>query len=339
MNSENKTIDSVKKRISELRECYLANELYRRVKEEEMYPFSKLLNIIEEDDFLDSLYERFKENKLEVFGLRLNYEIYESREKDEFVYIDKKYVEKNSEKSSAIFNPKFKVSSFSSYISNILDEDIHKEKNIILTRIYEVDSIGGYMDCMVSNLCNILKQLYKLKEQANQYDIKYYNLIIEKITLTLKDITYSYFDYFNSPTINSIKSINSNFTAFFENKTSEKSFKISNLDLLKVSNIRKSLYKNKYIDEISNPLFVKIFDDKEVFYRVNWIAEKNLLVYFIESLITNKIINNPKNKWKKVSSCFLWKGNYIKNSKIKHLKPSKNKLKTKIIDNIIRTNT
>ncbi len=362
MNEYFDKIEKIKKTVEEYRKLYLLNQsdvdLHKGIK----YPFSELLNLSKDSDLIDFLYKNFKNQKLGIGFRKSNTNYFYNSFSDKnienfntYSFLENSIIHENREEGKLVYISNLKMESFShhidldnlsisyftDYIDDYIDEKIDKEIKNILKQIQNVKFPKDYMEQVVNNVCNILYNLDNSKKNAKKYDIKNYNLIIEKFTLALKNIVYSYFEYLNSHTKNKVKSINPNFISFFEVKRPETSFEISlsNRDskLTKLSNMRQNLIDNNCIKEISNSTFVKIFDNTyDIAQRIDWVENKGLLFYFINKLIEKGIIINPKNKWKKVSMCFSLNGIYIDYIVMKHIKASKNKVKNKIIDEAIK---
>ncbi len=339
---------NIKKRLKDLRELFLLHKSDFNLTTIKKLPFLKLEEETKNNTFLNEHYNSFKKKNMYIMSIRICLEIYNNREKGELVCIDRKYLRDSSyiytkhkyfaqnTNDINLYKHILEKYHFIDYLDNFFEEYINDETNTILRQINNVENPKTYINTILDNVCNILLNLNKLKEKSEEYDIKNYNLIIEKITIALKNLTYSYFEYLNQPTKNKIKTINPHFINFFENKDSEKSFEIHHSNFFKLSEMRKSLIHKGYIEDINNNSFVKIFDDTDILQRINWIGKKGLLVYFIKQLVDKKIVVKPKKLWKKTSICFLYKGKVIDYNKIKTSNPSKNLEEKRSIDAIIK---
>ncbi|MBS9773789.1 MAG: hypothetical protein KGV59_01350 [Tenacibaculum sp.] len=344
--------NNIEERLKNLRELFLLHKSDFNLTSVKEFPFSKLAKETKNNIFLEEHYNAFKKKNLYLMDIRSYFEIYNNREKGELVCINKKYLRDNSHiytqhkyltqntDNINLYKDLLEKYCFIDYLEDLFEKYISDETSVVLRQINNTKNPRSYIDTVVSNICNTLLNLNNLKKKSEEYDEKNYILIIEKMTIALKNLTYSYFEYLDQATKNKIKTINRHFISFFKTKTLEKSFESSLPNdyskSLKLSSIRKNLINKGCIKEINNPYFVKIFDNThEVIQRVNWIESKGLLFYFINKLIEKEIIINPKDKWKKVSMCFLWNGKYIDYIKMKHTPSSKNRIKNKMIDNII----
>jgi hypothetical protein len=82
--------------------------------------------------------------------------------------------------------------------------------------------------------------------------------------------------------------------------------------------------------------FKALFDEKYLENKINWTDNKSSLIYFIKSLIKEKVIESPKNKhWEIVSEFFLINGETILQEELLNQKETKNPQKRKLINSII----
>jgi hypothetical protein len=82
--------------------------------------------------------------------------------------------------------------------------------------------------------------------------------------------------------------------------------------------------------------FKALFEGKYLENKINWIDNKASLYYFIKLLISEKVIQNPKNKhWEIVSEFFLIKGESIEQSELINQKPTTDKDKINSIKRFV----
>jgi hypothetical protein len=82
--------------------------------------------------------------------------------------------------------------------------------------------------------------------------------------------------------------------------------------------------------------FKALFEGKYIENKINWTDNKSSLIYFIKSLISSKVIINPRNKhWEIVSEFFLINGESIEQAELLNQKTTRNKEKRELIDDVI----
>ncbi|WP_111308854.1 hypothetical protein [Confluentibacter sediminis] len=82
--------------------------------------------------------------------------------------------------------------------------------------------------------------------------------------------------------------------------------------------------------------FKALFTGKYLEKKINWIDNKSSLIYFIKSLISQKVIIHPKNKhWEIVSEFFLIKGEQIAQNELLNQKETRDNAKRLKIDSIV----
>ena len=82
--------------------------------------------------------------------------------------------------------------------------------------------------------------------------------------------------------------------------------------------------------------FKALFEGKYLENKINWVDNKSSLIYFIKSLMSSKVIINPRNKhWEIVSEFFLINGESIEQTELLNQKTTRDKGKIELIDEVI----
>lgn len=187
--------------------------------------------------------------------------------------------------------------------------------------VEKFDYCGFHHDFLTSkNLRIYYSSKNKISEIAKCRIIHSYIIYKKEFLIGLKNYVEKYLDVFKEVGFESsqqrtIKTMN----IPFRKNQERNSFILINPEYFAsgaFKNFKESLEEQEFIESISLIIFKKVFQNEKLEKKVDWIADKNTLFYFIKRLHKLDKIEKHNPFWQIVSNCFTWKGSQIESEDI-----------------------
>lgn len=197
---------------------------------------------------------------------------------------------------------------------------------------FELSMLSSNKNAYLNNIVDILLKLLQKISTAHsksRYDVPAFRILSGLIKQVLQDIFITYQLDLNSKNRLAL-------SAWFYIKPPVLSFLLIRYPEPKRFNhlFNKYLLANKFIStQTTFETFQALFQEKLLENKINWIGQKSSLYYFIQLLISSKLIKNPKNKhWLIASEFFLLKGEALTPRNFLNQKETQNQIKRKHLE-------
>lgn len=301
-------------------------------------PYLFITKIANNENYIDDLFEKHTKH---IFTLNTSSKlIYKNREEGIIATIQQKAIndnfnffkESNTNFDNLFIQP-FHIPPYAIQRKSLIDL-INTELNYINEKakddfakgLVRQENKNQYIINVINDLLEAYIELFQTAKNVSVKDKKYYDLILEKVNQILRDFIIKYFEILPTKNINEIKKHFSNLISFLSTKNSLKSFTASENAENKLNSLRKELIERELISEIKEDSFKRVFLNKIITNRINWIGEIGQLYYFINQSIKSGYIKKPKYKYMITSQCFKINNNDLYADKLQHHKnPSSSK--------------